>query len=194
VRFSPTVAGVQNGTLDVTSNDPDAGVVSVPLTGEGTASAVELRINAGGIVFSDYVDANGDLFVADKPYVAGDFGFICGIGHSPSDDIAGTTDDPLYGTLRAPGPFSYVFDGLPPGEYDITLYFAALITGRVFDVIVEGVVVLDDIDVAALAGGPLAAHVEAMTATVSDGQLNIDFVGVTGMPVVSAIAVITAGP
>ncbi|MCH8063125.1 MAG: S8 family serine peptidase [Chloroflexi bacterium] len=195
VRFSPTVAGVQNGNLNITSNDPDTGLLIVPLTGEGTAPAVELRINAGGDVFSDFTDFNGDLFVADKPFVVGDSGFVGGAGHGPIGAISGTTDDGLYGTLRADASsFSYVFDNLPSGDYDVTLYFTTIFEGQLFDVIVEGVVVLDDIDVAALAGGTYMAYTEAFTSTVADGQMNIDFVSVTGIPLVSAISVITAVP
>ncbi|MDW8256429.1 MAG: NF038122 family metalloprotease, partial [Acidobacteriota bacterium] len=38
VRFAPTAAGAQSGTLRIQSNDPDEGTVSVSLTGQGVAA------------------------------------------------------------------------------------------------------------------------------------------------------------
>ena len=85
------------GTLPV----PALGFSSVGLT----AQATELRINVGG---ADYTDANGKLFVADKVFVAGDFGYSGGgTGSFTGTDVAETTDDLLYQEMRG-GPRSAI--------------------------------------------------------------------------------------
>jgi hypothetical protein len=193
VRFSPTALGGQSGSLDITSDDPDEALVSVSLTGNGVTAppSVAYRINAGG---PDYTDNNGDLFVADKTYVAGDFGYVGGKTLSSNNPVAGTTDDPLYQDMRksqASNTFSYVFDNITSGSYDITLYFAyPAPKPTVMDILVEGVLEVDDLDVTAAAGGRDIAYNVSLTVSVADGQLNIDFVTVSGSGAhISAIAV-----
>ncbi|MCP5098633.1 MAG: choice-of-anchor D domain-containing protein, partial [Chloroflexi bacterium] len=195
VRFSPTVDGVENGDLTITSDDPDEGSVVVSLTGIGaTAPAVAYHINSGG---PDYTDTTGTLFVADKAYAAGDFGYS---GNSRdfnfSSAIANTTDDALYQDVRANASFSYLFD-LDNGDYDVTLYFMepwqSAAGERVFDVTMEGVIVLDDYDIYAVAGAQYTAVSETATVTVSDGQLNIDFSRTSRVAMVSAISVVGEG-
>lgn len=62
---------------------------------------------------------------------------------------------------------------------------------RLFDVVFEGVVILDDFDIYAASGGQLVAHTETINTMVTDGQLNIDFTSVTtNYCIVSAIAVV----
>jgi len=96
--------------------------------------------------------------------------------------------------MRGGTSFSYIFDNVPDGDYEITLYFAEpFFTSageRQIDVTVEGVLTLDNLDVAAVSGGSYVAHTETSTTTVTDGQLNIDFDAVTNrLAIVSAIAV-----
>ena len=42
VRFSPTTVGVQSGVLSITSNDPDAATVAVPLPGVGVGVPISV--------------------------------------------------------------------------------------------------------------------------------------------------------
>ncbi len=193
VRFSPASESVENGDLDITSNDPDEGLVTVSLTGEGVLTPpVAFRINAGG---SDYTDGSGNLFVADKAYSAGDFGYSGGLSKNYPGAVAGTTDDLLYEDLRLDNvSFSYLFD-LPNGSYQLILHFMEPTSsspgGRVFDVSAEGVVVLPAYDIYVAAGDTRTAVTEALLVDVTDGQLNLDFVG--GIkPIVSAIEVVQA--
>ncbi len=199
IRFKPTVAVVENGDLTITSNDPDQGIVTVTLTGEGIPAPVAgtaFRVNAGG---SDFTDSNGELFVADKAFVAGDFGFQGGSSGSTGAGIAGTTDDALYQSFREGDPFSYIFDNLATDDYAITLFFmeprAPRAGGRVFDVTVEGTVVLNDLDIFVASGSRFTALTETFIVHVADGQLNIDFNAVSGRldPILSAIAVVGQG-
>ena len=75
----------------------------------------------------------------------------------------------------------------------MTLYFTDLFYGtpgsRLFDVAAEGVVVLDNYDIAAQAGGKLAAVSETFSVSVLDGQLNLTFVASVRNAFVSGVAV-----
>ncbi|HEX2235985.1 MAG TPA: malectin domain-containing carbohydrate-binding protein, partial [Actinomycetota bacterium] len=84
-----------------------------------------------------------------------------------------------------------------PGSYTVRLYLAETFApaqaegARVFDVSLEGSVVLDDVDVYAEAG-PDAALVEELDATVTDGSLDLGFHSVVQNPSVKAIEVLPA--
>ena len=58
-----------------------------------------------------------------------------------------------------------------------------------FDVLAENVVVLDDYDIVAAAGGGQIAVTETFTVEVTDGGLDLFFVRVTGQAMISAISV-----
>ena len=168
------------------------------------ASAQEVfvrRINAGG---GTYVDAYGKVFTADKGYTAGSFGFVGGTAGNANRAVGGTDDDPLYQTARGGSSFSYRFDALPPGTYEVWLYFNEAWRDakgeRVFKVLAEGVVILDKYDVFLYCGSPSPksttgvgrdrACVQTLRVDVSDGQLNLDWMIQTGeVAMVSAIEV-----
>jgi hypothetical protein len=194
VRFAPGADGPVLGDLNITSNDPDEPVTTVPLSGSGSSgAALQLRINAGG---QNHTDVGGNLFVADKEITQGDFGHFGGDPATVATPVSGTTDDALYQSLRGAASFSYVFDAIPNGDYDVTLHFNEPFASgpgqRVFDVAMEDVVVIDDLDVFASAGGNSAAHSRTVRATVADGRLNIRFTAVAGQrAMVSAISVVS---
>jgi hypothetical protein len=197
LRFIPQTATTTTGSLHITSNDPDDTLVTVVLTGKGTAAPPPpvIRVNSGG---GDFTDSGGNLFAADRAYVAGGFGYTGGLSKTVTGSIAGTTDDPLYQALRTGLSFTYTFDGLPPNNYNVTLHFQeptlTVPNQRVFDVSAEGVVRLNDFDIFASAAARLTAHLQTFTVNVTDGQLNLSFVKVSGSasPLVCAIAVVPA--
>jgi YVTN family beta-propeller protein len=142
---------------------------------------VAFRINSGG---STYTDSLGNVFVADQAFVGGNFGFVGGNAYPQGQAITGTLDPALYNSIRASlTTIGYRFDGLAAGDYTVTLHFTELRANsgeRIFDVVAEGNVLLDDFEILAAAGG---THREAVTETfvvaVSDGRLDIDIVPVT---------------
>lgn len=85
---------------------------------------------------------------------------------------------------------------VPEGRYEVRLYFAETFWwtswegARVFDVAVEGGVVIDDLDVFKRSGGANRAIVETVEADVRDGALTIDFLHEVENPAVKAIEVI----
>ncbi len=151
---------------------------------------------------SDHVDALGRRWSADRQYVAGSWGHVGNpLVWSTHDAIEGTLDDALYQTQRYGngGSFGYRFD-VPNGEYEVRLRFAEIYAQvdaprkRVFDVHLEGVLVLDNLDVFAQAGGNFRALEKLQTVRVVDGQLNVTFVrdwaqGVDN-PIISALDVV----
>jgi hypothetical protein len=127
---------------------------------------------------------------ADQPYTAGGWGHV-GADYNPVDASIvdpvraitgahyGDAGQELHRCQVYGENFGYHFD-VPSGDYAIHLRFADPVHEagqRMFDVIVEDSLLLNDFDVAAEAGGPSIAIERSFTVTVTDGQLNIDFVG-----------------
>ncbi|NUO79068.1 choice-of-anchor D domain-containing protein [candidate division KSB1 bacterium] len=150
------------------------------------------RINAGG---SNYTDGGGDLFVADKAYSTGSFGFIGGATNTFTNAIGNTTDDVLYQSLRrtsTTSSFSYDFDVPAAGNYNVTLHLVAPAAGSgnfIMDVLAEGGVVFNDLNINAEAGGTFMALVKNFAVNVTDGRLDLDFVRVNKQALVCAIEV-----
>jgi hypothetical protein len=199
-----TVDGREQGNSATVAIEDHSGTVALlysynaPALYDGLAilysqpSQFQQRVNAGG---SQYVDLAGNIWAADQQYTAGNFGYTNSSSHDArtKKDIAGTDDDPLYQDQRT-NPEEYRFDGLPNGTYMVDLRFAEVKTTnpgtRLFDVIIEGAVVLPAHDVASEVGS-FAADNHVFFVVVSDGQLNIRFVGRRGSapPIINAISI-----
>lgn len=154
----------------------------------------EMRVNAGSS--SAYTDAQGRLWLADQQYVEGNWGYGAGAGWSTGDPIAGTEDDPLYQTVHwGYGSWGYKFD-VPNGDYSVELRFVepyfTEAGKRVFDVQLEGETVLADLDVYTVVGHDVA-YDRTFDVTVTDGQLNVDFVSKVDNADIGAIQVVVSG-
>jgi beta-galactosidase len=96
----------------------------------------------------------------------------------------------LYDSFRE-GEFSYRVP-VPNGRYRIILKFEEPVAAageRLFDVAVNGKVVLKRFDIAAAAGGKLQAVDESFKAKAQDGALLIEFKPVKGPALVAALSV-----
>jgi PKD repeat protein len=185
---SYATAGLYTATLTVEDgslSDSDSAVVrvtSLPSDGE------TWRVNAGG---GSYTDGGGNEWSKDQPYSPGGWGYIGGKTYSSRDAIANTSDDPLYQTTRY-GNFGYRFD-VPSGEYDVTVHFGEDYWNapgkRLFDVYIEGMLVLDNYDIYATAGHDVAVVLTFPGVVVDDGQLILDFVTVKDNALISAIEI-----
>jgi hypothetical protein len=126
-----------------------------------------------------------------------DTGYLQGTSFSTASAIAATTDAALYQDLRysASGPLSYQFV-VPNGNYTVNLKFAELFYAaagqRVFDVAINGTTVISHLDVFATAGGANKALDESYPVTVANGVLAIALTPVTGLPILSALEILTA--
>jgi chitinase len=167
------------------------------ISGATTAVTVPLRINAGAT--AAYTDPSGNVWNADKAYSAGSWGYDTSYGtDSTAHAIAGTTTPTLYQTSNLFNANAGYKVDLANGTYSVTLKFvedwANGAGQRKFDVTIEGVKVLTAFDIFAACGSYTACD-RTFTATVSDGQLNIQFAmdGGANYAIVSAIQVASAG-
>lgn len=129
-------------------------------------SEIDIKINVGSNC--DFIDENGETWVADKKYEKGSWGFVDGeiFRKSPgrigtTAEIVGTKNNPLFQTKREKLS-TYRFD-VPKGKYEIELGFADLYNApkalaydlsktnsiqnsdeNLFDVLINGKVVLKD--------------------------------------------------
>ena len=152
----------------------------------------DVRINSGG----PQVIWSGDTFIADQ------FG-TSGTPFTANIPISGTTDDELYQTeIYGPigGAFSYEIPVGGSGEYDIRLHFAELFFGvggqsggagtRVFDVTIEGNVVLSNFDILSEVAPATALAKEFNNILINDGFASIVFTGVTQSAKVNGIEIL----
>ena len=154
----------------------------------------ELRVDAGS--GTDTVDTAGRTWLAGRFYAAGSWGFTDGVTAATTDPIAGTADDLQYQTVHwGYGAWKLKAD-VPNGPYRVNLgftetYFTAADI-RVFNVKIEGQTVITGLDLFAVAGHD-AAYRRSFDVTVSDGQLDIEFVSVKNAALVAVIEVLGTG-
>jgi len=150
---------------------------------------VKHAINSGG---SGYTSAgSGIAYDADRDFSGGDT-------FSANGDIGGTAEDTLYVTERNAGldqSFSYNLPVTVGKSYRITIKLAEIWhkvdnvnKQRVFDVLVEGQTVFNDVDIYDLVGPRAALDLEH-TYVAKDGTLDIKFQNFLQKAKVSAILV-----
>ena len=160
-----------------------------------SAQKFALRVNAGA--GADHTDKAGNVWKADKSYVkGGGYGFIGGDTVERGDiPIDGTADPKIYQTEH------YSMDAfvaeVPDGTYTVRLHFAETYDGidgdgpRVFDVKVQGSVLLSDLNVQKSAGGSQKAIVkEFKGVAVKDGVLRVEFVSKQQNPEINGIEIL----
>ncbi|MFT5049120.1 MAG: N-acetylneuraminic acid mutarotase [Chlamydiales bacterium] len=117
--------------------------------------------------------------------------------------IAGTDNDELYLTERTgnnehPTRFGYRIP-VPAGLYRVRLHFAEIYWGvpgggpagsalRVFDVVLEETLVLDDYDISGTVGAATAV-VHSFDMPVTDGMLDLDFIASVDRPKLSGLEI-----
>ncbi len=156
-------------------------------TPTATITNYHVRINCGG---GDYTDTDGKLWVADRGYdpVNGNtFGWEPAARIQWVDGYAGTyngtSDKELYKTHSYGSDMGYYFD-VPEGYYTVTMKFVEVGAEqpgqRVFDIMAEGNVIVDDLDVFSRSlstygeGRYGAVDVTVNNIYVSDGQLTLE--------------------
>ncbi|NET35846.1 MAG: hypothetical protein F6K19_28105, partial [Cyanothece sp. SIO1E1] len=172
---SPNGNGVATAQADFTANLTDPAPVDA------------IRINVGG---NAYTDISGNLWQADTFSAGGDIDGSTG-------EIAGTDDDPIYQTFRKGANFSYAVP-LEDGDYRVELHFSenrfAKTGKRVFDVEIEGGLAIDNLDIVAAASGLNTALVTESFVTVTDGQLDLNFLAESSLAQLSGIAIFSSDP
>jgi beta-galactosidase len=131
---------------------------------------------------SDHFFAGG---VANSVNAAATFGRA-----SEAKEIAGTEIPGVVASYRE-GDFRYLIPvGNGPCRVQLTFMEPTAAAGeRRFDVFVDGVRKISNLDVAATAGGPLRAVTRRFQVQESDGVLDLRFKPVKGQAIVSAVEV-----
>ncbi|MET1260973.1 PQQ-dependent sugar dehydrogenase, partial [Flagellimonas sp. DF-77] len=183
----------QNYELTISGVENLAGL-SVATGSYGFTIEDPVRINSGG----GQVIAGGQIFAADQ-YATGGNTFTDG-----DLEISGTSDDELYRSERW-GEFTYEIPVPASGNFDIRLHFAEIFFGqpgagsgggegsRVFDVSIEGNVVLDDFDILSEVATATALVKELNNINITDGFATIQFLAEVGNPKITAIELLPNG-
>lgn len=178
------INGFYQGVIQILSNGGEQNL-SVAMT-VGTVANL-YRVNTGG---PNYSAPGGTSWTKDQPYSAGGWGYVGGSTYSTTTAIDNTNADELYQTERY-GMNAYRFD-VGNGEYDVVLHFAEIYhtsrNKRIFDVEMEGALVLDNYDIFADAGQNTATQ-KIFRTTVSDGVLDLEFSASADEAKISAIEI-----
>ncbi len=206
-------AGGETATLEITYGAGSTVTVALNGTG-GSPTAVLYRVNAGGALVATH-DADPTDWAVDQSAVKANGNANLGTPSQyynlapPAEDItfganftgANTTGypDALFATERystQPNPDNMQWDfPVANGDYTVNLLFAEVWTGakdpgvRVFDVVIEGNLVLPNFDQTATYGWNTAGVV-SIPITVTDGNLNIDFLLGVQNPSIKGIEII----
>lgn len=155
-----------------------------------TDSMFPLKINVGSR--AQYLDSDGNLWLPDKPYTKGNYGFINGTCKFVDRHmvITGTDEEPIY--------YSYLEDlssyriDLPEGEYQVELHFlepeCMPDNARQFLVSVQGI---ESIDIS-LSRGKLSSRARKISFRVTvtgKNSMDILFEGKKGKPVLNGISI-----
>ncbi|NJC25892.1 malectin domain-containing carbohydrate-binding protein [Neolewinella antarctica] len=215
VGFAGSTGG-QTATLEIDYGN--ASTATVALTGTGVAPGTVLyRLNTGGpLTATNDVDTMN--WSADQAAVTANGTAVTGTPSphynltAPAEDItygadftgANNTGYPnelffteRYSSVVNPDNMQWDFP-VENGNYTVNLLFAEIWTGaqtagtRVFGVSVEGISILDNFDQTA-AYGWNTAGVESIPVTVTDGNLDIDFIKGAQNPNLKAIEIISSG-
>jgi hypothetical protein len=175
-----------------------------------------IRINAINPNDSNYpcrgqrTDCNGDVWEADFGFnhqsAANQCDLLGGVCDTLGgiDEIFGCQDENTEDIFRCEhfsspnlSDLAYSFD-VPDGSYIVNLLFGntyrftTTVGSRLFDVAIEGAVVIDDFDQVAAAGGSGLMINRAILVTVSDGNgIQIEFVRNLQNPAIKGIEVLT---
>ena len=184
--------GVNNGS-DAFPYDPNESMDSdndgIGDNGDSTPYAANSSliscINVGG---SQYVHSDGRVFVSDQFFSGGNVG-------SANHEIEGTVDDVLFQTERWRD-FSYSIPTAVSGVHTVELLFSEIYYqattssggpgSRVFDVLIEGGVVENNLDIISAVASKTALQ-KLYPIDVTDGVVNIDFGVEVDWPKLSAV-------
>ena len=171
---------------------------SQPRGSAAAANNEAVRI-AAGYTGTQYIDRAGKIWGPDRNFKGGE-GEVW-----PRHLLLRTVDPTLYQTGRT-GTFSYHIP-LRPGIYELHLYFAEQHFGpgdmgakaeglRIYSIRLNGQMLLESFDPIRDAGGPdtVTERVFKDISPAKDGLLHLEFIQISGNPLVNAIEIVPGLP
>ncbi|MGK0407432.1 MAG: hypothetical protein ACJAZH_001251, partial [Roseivirga sp.] len=174
---------------NATINDREDGNCNCQGTPTSSGNLFSLNINCGGSQFVS--SSSGKTFAADQF-------FFGGTTLTTTSPIQNTNDQTLFESARIGKNMRYKIPVPAPSLYHITLHFAEIQkylfgTGnRVFDLVIEGNLIAEDLDIYKITGG-LEAYSLSFTILVNDGELNINTAASINNSLISAIEILEIG-
>jgi hypothetical protein len=154
------------------------GVRGAPLPKSSPSGEEVFRLNCGAVGW-DYTDPRGNYWLQDEAYSKNNrWGYVNGAAVDEGSPV-GTDIVPVYRTQRRGNTaLKYVVE-LPNGTYQVTLHFIETVYSapgqRVFDVALQGNVVLDNLDVFPRAGGQNRPYAATFSVMVTGQKLEVTF-------------------
>jgi subtilisin family serine protease len=172
--------GVHRAMVGIISDDPDAGVMTVPVRLLVTRYQRFVNVGDGPLSLGD-----GTHYLADRRFQEGRLGWFgpSSTVRATTHGISGTSHPAVFKSQRE-GMAGYRFT-VPDGRYRIELEFAELMGvgefGRVMDISAEGQLRVNNLDVAGQVGR-WRALTTRFTVRVNDGVLTVRFAKAFGAP------------
>ncbi|MBE0650979.1 MAG: hypothetical protein IH595_09065 [Bacteroidales bacterium] len=149
----------------------------------------QLFVNAGAHV--QFYPKSGAIWEADQPYQGHQWGYVGGKEGLNSDNILGTSDDPIYQDYRS-GMKQYHFD-VPQGSYMVTVYLAEPEFGingkRIFSVAANKIPVFTNVDLAKTYGKDVPVKHSVILNVDDTNGINITFDAKVGEAIVNGIEI-----
>ena len=194
VTSSPTFTTTSTMSFTNTTTVTFSPTLTFTLT--PTITPYLLQVDCGATTV--YIGHDGSYWYPDKEYSPGDWGFSSPTPVISTNGtnrlISNTSDDPLFWTQRWLGNnFYYRFDNIEDGLYKVSLYFAenylSSANERIFDVKINGQLVLYNFDIYNSAGGKYKAYISETILAVTNGYIQIDFIKKIENPSIDAIKI-----
>ena len=169
----------------VTSTAPaSTNTVNLPTSLSQPSTFPSIRVKCGG---SSMTDEQGNQWLADTNYDAGEAAAPAGV------TVSNTPTPSLYASQHYNnGNLTYSFS-VPNGNYYLSLKFAELYDSgpkqRLFNIVVNGSMVDQNLDVFTAAGGQNRAYDLKLPIVVKGQWITIEFRSVTDNPIVNAIEI-----
>jgi len=182
----------------VTFSEPGLYVLELRAQNNSTSAVAEVPINVvpnANIIYAINAGGGQETSVTGLNYSADAFFTGGNIDNFSGASVAGTQDDEIYNHGRS----QHSAYRLPVenGDYLVLLQlsetFFTQANRRVFDVSIEGALLIDDLDLFATAPGRHTAYDLLLDTTVSDGVLDITFSASVNNSLLNALVVIAKG-
>lgn len=194
-----TVSGLEEGDyvfkLTVTDNDDNSSSDQVSIMVRPSLSeSVIYRVNSGGLQESDEgLEWMEDKTLTPCPFINPQGYSLCtGSSEWPGDFNATDAPGNVFGNYRygnSSKPMIYSFP-LDEGFYEVKFYFQDIVNAggtNIFDVVSEGIIILDDFDIAHEFG--VDPGQKNTTVYVKDGILDLEFITVLGQSRIDGIEI-----